>query len=157
MLFRTCNHLCSSTNACRIGDVQRHINTDSDSELLLNVFAEGLTAAEKKADIVETVFGAIEAVMRDCKGGYAGMYLINGIGLVGFRDPHGIRPLVFGTRKSKKTGGGSNGVAENGGDQTGTESVPSTPARMSTSGKTHDYVMASESVAIDTLGFTLVR
>ena len=103
--------------------IQRHINTDSDSELLLNIFADGM--ATKRDDLVETIFGAMECVMSKCKGGYAGLYLINGVGLVGFRDPHGIRPIVFGTREH--TDGSK------------------------------DYVMASESVAIDTLGFQLDR
>ncbi len=124
---------------------QRHINTDSDSELLLNIFAEGLAATEgsglSKAD---KIFKAVETVMSKCKGGYAGMYLINGVGLVGFRDPHGIRPIVFGSRQAKTSG------------LTATD-IPQTPAKMSKAGKSLDYAMASESVAIDTLGFDLVR
>ena len=52
--------------------------------------------------MVENIFQAMEAVMTKCKGGYAGLYLINGVGLVGFRDPHGIRPMVFGSRKSPR-------------------------------------------------------
>mmetsp|Transcript_5948 Transcript_5948/g.8751 ORF Transcript_5948/g.8751 Transcript_5948/m.8751 type:complete len:390 (-) Transcript_5948:137-1306(-) len=50
--------------------------------------------------MAEAIFASIEKVMSECKGGYAGIYLINGIGLVGYRDPHGIRPLVIGSRKS---------------------------------------------------------
>lgn len=95
--------------------------------------------------MVENVFGAMEAVMTKCKGGYAGLYLINGVGLVGFRDPHGIRPMVFGSRKSPRF--------ETTFDKSG---VPDTPARMANE-RTLDYVMASESVAIDTLGFKLIR
>lgn len=95
--------------------------------------------------MVENVFTAMEAVMTKCKGGYAGLYLINGVGLVGFRDPHGIRPMVFGSRKSPRF--------ETKFDKSG---VPDTPARMA-SERTLDYVMASESVAIDTLGFKLIR
>ena len=49
------------------------------------------------------VFAAISKVLATCKGGYAGIYLINGIGLVAFRDPHGIRPIVLGTRESQST------------------------------------------------------
>jgi len=115
-------------------DLNRHINTDSDSEVLLNIFADSLIKGEtsKGGDMVETIFSAVETVMKSCKGGYAGMYLINGIALVGFRDPHGIRPIVMGTRKSKTK------TPENGDALT-------------------DYVFASESVAIDTLGFDLVR
>lgn len=123
---------------------QRHINTDSDSELLLNIFAEGL-AASNATDLskADKLFSAVESVMSKCKGGYAGMYLINGVGLVGFRDPHGIRPIVFGSRPAKTSDAAS--------------SVPKTPAKMSKAGKSLDYVMSSESVAIDTLGFNLVR
>lgn len=94
-------------------------------------------------NVNEKIFRSIEVVMSKCKGGYAGMYLINGIGLVGFRDRHGIRPIVFGTRASA----GSISVS----------SVPATPAKMHKSGGLLDYCMASESVAIDTLGFKLVR
>jgi len=126
---------------------QRHINTDSDSELLLNIFAEAMasntntnpSSSNSSTEMVDTIFQSIEQVMEKCDGGYAGLYLINGIGLVGFRDPHGIRPIVFGSRTRKS------GVP------------PSTPAKMSQSRGTLDYVMASESVAIDTLGFQLVR
>ena len=118
-------------NHCR-KDLTRHINTDSDSEVLLNIFADSLINGEvnkngSSDNMVETIFSAVENVMKSCKGGYAGMYLINGIALVGFRDPHGIRPIVMGTRKSKTKDGLT------------------------------DYVFASESVAIDTLGFELVR
>lgn len=117
-------------------NLTRHINTDSDSEVLLNIFADSLIKREnkegEKCDMVETIFSAVETVMKSCKGGYAGMYLINGIALVGFRDPHGIRPIVMGTRKSK-TMASVNGTEFN------------------------DFCFASESVAIDTLGFDLVR
>lgn len=95
---------------------------------------------------VEAVFAAMSQVMQQCKGGYSGLYLINGIGLVGFRDPHGIRPLVFGSRRSKRM----ETDVEDGG-------IPRTPAHMTAARKTLDYVMASESVAIDTLGFELIR
>ncbi len=124
---------------------QRHINTDSDSELLLNIFAEGIASndGDFSADNMEDkIFKAMELVMSKCKGGYAGLYLINGIGLVGFRDPHGIRPIVFGSRPSKTCS---------------ISALPKTPAKMKHAGGSLDYVMASESVAIDTLGFNLVR
>jgi len=115
----------------------RHINTGSDSEVLLNVFAEALTSqiqGKGKPDVNDMpalIFAAMEDVMTTCKGGYAGMYLINGVGIVAFRDPHGIRPLVFGTRNGRTSS--SNGH------------------------KGLDYCFASESVAIDTLRFTLDR
>ena len=131
---------------CR-NDLVRHINTDSDSEVLLNIFADSLIKMESNSnggvggkvstgnnngDMVKTIFAAVETVMNMCEGGYAGIYLINGIALVGFRDPHGIRPIVMGQRKSLKQNGGSGRELS-------------------------DYVFASESVAIDTLGFDLVR
>ncbi|KAL3783997.1 hypothetical protein ACHAWO_000369 [Cyclotella atomus] len=119
------------TDLCR-NELKRHVNTDSDSEVLLNIFADSLLKESGKSsnvdkNDVENIFKAIETVMKSCKGGYAGMYLINGIALVGFRDPNGIRPIVFGTRPSKTVDGAT------------------------------DYVFASESVAIDTLGFHLNR
>ena len=75
----------------------RHINTSSDSEVLLNVFAhelgkQGLHLAPGD------IFDAVRRVHRRCRGGYAAVAIINGVGLVAFRDPHGIRPVVFGTR-----------------------------------------------------------
>ncbi|MCC5881556.1 MAG: amidophosphoribosyltransferase [Halomonas sp.] len=75
----------------------RHINTSSDSEVLLNVFAhelgkQGLHLAPGD------IFDAVRRVHRRCRGGYAAVAVINGVGLVAFRDPNGIRPVVFGTR-----------------------------------------------------------
>lgn len=105
----------------------RHINTGSDSELLLNVLAEELQAQHKGKDIVPAdMFKAVKEVMARCKGAYGVVMLVNGVGLLGFRDPHGIRPLVFGKRESTTKLGAS------------------------------DFIMASESVAIDTLRFDLV-
>ena len=127
-----------------VEDCLRHVNTDSDSELLLNLFAEELTKRRHVADnFAKDIFHAIAGVMRQCKGGYSGLYLINGVGLVAFRDPNGIRPIVFGTRPSKTA--------------RATDACPSTPSKMSAPNKSLDYVMASESVAVDTLGFKLVR
>ncbi|KAI2513757.1 amidophosphoribosyltransferase [Fragilaria crotonensis] len=89
-----------------VDDQIRHVNTDSDSELLLNIFAEALVKANKSGESMrEAIFSAIGYVMSTCKGGYAGMYLINGVGLVGFRDPHGIRPMVIGERAAKNGSG----------------------------------------------------
>lgn len=76
----------------------RHINTDSDSEVLLNVFAEELQRRRIRELNPDEVFDAIRSVMRRCKGGYAVVMLINQFGLIAFRDPNGIRPLCFGTR-----------------------------------------------------------
>lgn len=103
---------------------QRHINTDSDSEVLLNVFAHELQSLGKLQLSVDDVFQAVAGVHRRCRGAYAVVIMIAGFGILGFRDPHGIRPIVFGTRNTKE---GS------------------------------EIMMASESVALDVLGFNLVR
>ena len=101
----------------------RQINTDSDSEVLLNVFAHELQRhAEIRMDISH-VFNAVAGLHRRCQGAYAAVAMITGYGVVAFRDPYGIRPLVYGKRE--------------------------TPNGM-------DYMMASESVALDALGFELV-
>ncbi|HKK05599.1 MAG TPA: amidophosphoribosyltransferase [Gammaproteobacteria bacterium] len=103
---------------------RRHINTNSDSEVLLNIFAHELQNRGKLRIDEHDVFEAVTAVHQRCRGAYAAVAMINGYGIVGFRDPYGIRPVVFGKRHT---------------DQ-GTE-----------------YAIASESVAIDALGFELVR
>lgn len=103
---------------------QRHINTDSDSEVLLNVFAHELQSLGKLHLSVEDVFQAVSGVHRRCRGAYAVVIMIAGFGILGFRDPHGIRPVVFGER-----------VTESG----------------------HDVMIASESVALDVLGFEVIR
>jgi amidophosphoribosyltransferase len=101
----------------------RQINTDSDSEVLLNVFAHELQRhAELKMD-VSHVFKAVAGVHQRCRGAYAAVAMITGYGVVAFRDPCGIRPVVYGKRETAE----------------GT-----------------DYMMASESVALDTLGFELI-
>ncbi len=102
----------------------RHINTESDSEVLLNVFADELQQMGKFRINADDIFAAMKGVFKRCKGGYAAVAMINGVGIVGFRDPNGIRPIVFGKRETKK----------------GTE-----------------YIFASESVAIDSLGFERIR
>jgi glutamine phosphoribosylpyrophosphate amidotransferase len=132
----------------------RHVNTDSDSELLLNVFAEHLTQQHRRDSkpIEEAIFAAITQVMKECRGGYAGLYLINGFGLVAFRDPRGIRPLVFGCRKRSSSSPGSSSFSS-----TDEDGMPRTPAQMNDAEKKYDYVVSSESVAIDTLGFQLIR
>ncbi|KHD07647.1 amidophosphoribosyltransferase [Candidatus Thiomargarita nelsonii] len=102
----------------------RHINTNSDSEVLLNIFAHELHQLNKLQVTHQDVFEAVQGVHRRCQGGYAAVAMITGIGIVAFRDPNGIRPIVFGKRNTSK----------------GTE-----------------YMVASESVAIDVLGFELIR
>lgn len=101
----------------------RHINTDSDTEVLLNVFAHELQQSGKFRIEAEDVFDAATRVHARCRGGYAVVALIAGFGIVGFRDPHGIRPLVCGKRETEK----------------GTE-----------------YIIASESAALDVIGFELI-
>ncbi|MEZ5555794.1 amidophosphoribosyltransferase [Haliea sp.] len=104
-------------------DDLRHLNTDSDSEVLLNVFAHELQTLGKLSPTAEDVFQAVTAVHRRCRGGYAAVALIVDYGVVGFRDPLGIRPLVVGVRKTDA------------GDE---------------------YMLASESVALDVLGFRML-
>ncbi len=102
----------------------RHINTESDSEVLLNIFAHELHKLNKLQINHKDIFEAVRAVHKRCQGGYAAVAMITSVGIVAFRDPYGIRPVVFGKRETKY----------------GTE-----------------YMVASESVAIDVLGFELVR
>ncbi|MEJ2644159.1 MAG: amidophosphoribosyltransferase [Gammaproteobacteria bacterium] len=102
----------------------RHINTDSDSEILLNVFAHELQRQGKLRITEEDIFEAVANVHRRCRGAYAAVAMITGYGIVGFRDPYAIRPIVFGKRETPQ------GV---------------------------EYMVASESVALDVLGFDLVR
>ena len=103
----------------------RHINTNSDSEVLLNVLAHELQAASTKYQVdAETIFKAVAGVHRRVRGAYAVVAMIAGYGLLAFRDPYGIRPLVIGKNET----------------EAGCE-----------------YMVASESVAIDTLGFKILR
>jgi len=103
----------------------RHVNTNSDSEVLLNVLAHELQEAgtHYKLDPA-TIFAAVSGVHRRCRGAYAVVAMIAGYGLLAFRDPYGIRPLVFGRAETERG---------------------------------YEYQVASESVALDTLGFRLVR
>ncbi|NNF16160.1 MAG: amidophosphoribosyltransferase [Gammaproteobacteria bacterium] len=103
---------------------RRHLNTGSDTEALLNVFAHELQLVKQANPGAQDIFNAVSAVHRRCRGGYAVTALIVGHGLVGFRDPYGIRPLVLGRRDT-----------------------PDGP----------EHMLASESVALDVLGFDLVR
>ena len=76
----------------------RHLNTDSDSEVLLNVFAHELHARGKLEPSSEDIFAAVEQVHQRCSGAYAVVGLIANYGMFAFRDPHGIRPLCYGKR-----------------------------------------------------------
>jgi amidophosphoribosyltransferase len=101
----------------------RHLNTESDSEVLLNIFAHELQIQGKLRIDEQDIFDAVAGVHRRCRGGYAAVLMIPGFGICGFRDPHGIRPIVYGKRVTEE------GV---------------------------EYMIASESVALDTLGFQLI-
>ncbi|MBT7408425.1 MAG: amidophosphoribosyltransferase [Methylococcales bacterium] len=105
-------------------DDLRHINTESDSEVLLNILAHELHRLGKVRIEVADIFNAVKEVHKRCNGGYAAIAMITGYGVLAFRDPNGIRPVCFGKRETEQ----------------GTE-----------------YMVASESVALDVLGFELVR
>jgi amidophosphoribosyltransferase len=122
-------HNGNLTNAAQLSESifksdLRHINTNSDSEVLLNVFAHELQRLGQLVPTEEDIFYAVRQVHRRCVGGYAAIAIISGIGIVGMRDPFGIRPLCYGKRESEQ----------------GTE-----------------YMVASESVALDAAGYTMVR
>ncbi len=80
----------------------RHMNTDSDSEVLLNVFAHELQKCNKFSPTAEDIFHTVSRVHERCKGAYGVVAMITGHGLVGFRDPHGIRPLIYGSRETEQ-------------------------------------------------------
>ncbi|MGC8518014.1 MAG: amidophosphoribosyltransferase [Steroidobacteraceae bacterium] len=122
-------HNGNLTNATELAEVliredRRHLNTTSDSEVLLNVFASELQRIGTPRVTPADVFAALEAVYRRCRGGFAVVAMVIGHGVVGFRDPNGIRPLVLGERDTAQ-------------------------------GK--EWMLASESVALDSLGFRFVR
>lgn len=122
-------HNGNLTNAAELAEVitqedRRHLNTSSDSEVLLNVLASELQRIGTLRVSPADVFAAISAVYRRCRGGYAVVAMIVGHGILGFRDPNGIRPLVLGRHETPR----------------GTE-----------------WMLASESVALDSLSFRLVR
>jgi len=103
---------------------RRHVNSESDSEVLLNVLAHELQIQPGMPPSPEQIFKAVQAVHRRCSGGYASIALFPGYGILAIRDPNGIRPIVYGSRQTA-------------------------------AGK--EYAFASESVALDVLGFELER
>lgn len=103
---------------------RRHLNTKSDSEVLLNVLAHEIQNQPPKRLRPEHIFKAVDQVYRRCRGAFSAVALICGSGIVGFRDPNGIRPMVLGCRET----------------EAGLE-----------------YALASENVALDVLGFELMR
>ncbi len=103
---------------------RRHINTQSDSEVLLNVFAHELQKSNELSLTPSMVFDAITALNKRCVGGYAVVAMIPGKGIIGFRDPHGIRPLVIGKKLINQQ---------------------------------YEYMLASESVALDIHGYELIN
>ena len=103
---------------------RRHLNTESDSEVLLNVFAHELHRLGPAGMQPEDVFMAVDGMHQRCKGAYSVIAMISGKGVLGFRDPHGIRPVVLGYKDTDRG---------------------------------REYAIASESVALDTLDFTLMR
>ena len=125
----TLAHNGNLTNASEVADDLyktdlRHINTSSDSEVLLNVFAHEMQKQAELIPTAETIFKAVAGVHKRIRGGYAVVAMINGFGLVAFRDPNGIRPAVYGVRETD-------------------------------AGK--EYMVASESVALDGLDYKLER
>jgi amidophosphoribosyltransferase len=85
--------------AMLVGHDRRHLNTGSDTEALLNVFAHELQRQDGREPSPEAIFAAVAAVHRRCRGGYAVVALIIGYGIVAFRDLHGIRPICLGVRE----------------------------------------------------------
>ena len=122
-------HNGNLTNYQRLADLltredRRHLSTNSDSEVLLNVFAHELQTRANGRPTPEQIFDTVAAVHRRCSGGYAVVALIIGHGIVAFRDPNGIRPLILGRKET------SHGA---------------------------EFMVASESVALDLLQFEPVR
>ena len=85
-----------------LDDRSRHVNSSSDSEILLNVLADELQRHCRARPTVKKIFSAVRQVHQRCRGGYAVAAMIAGSGLLAFRDPHGIRPLALGRRQTPR-------------------------------------------------------
>ena len=79
----------------------RHINTNSDSEILLNILASEIAEEQKHRINEHDIFNAVTKLHKRVKGAYAAIGMIPGYGIFGFRDPHGIRPLILGERTTR--------------------------------------------------------
>lgn len=86
-------------------EAHRHINTSSDSELLLNIFANNLQQTGKFRINEDDIFTALGGMMKQIKGAYACVAMLAGFGIIAFRDPNGIRPVGMGSRKSATAAG----------------------------------------------------
>ena len=82
----------------------RHINTSSDSELLLNIFADNLNDTGKFRINEEDIFVAVRGLMTQARGAYACVAMLAGFGIIAFRDPNGIRPLGLAHRSAAQGG-----------------------------------------------------
>lgn len=122
----------------------RRLNTASDSEILLNIFAHELRKvvdASLPRVAPDDIFNAVRGVFKRCRGAYSVVVMVMGVGILAFRDPYGIRPLVYGIKGKK--GGKKGGKGGKGGDGGG-------------GGEVDSHMFASESVVMDMLGYELV-
>jgi amidophosphoribosyltransferase len=122
-------HNGNLTNSEELSDILvnenlRHLNTDSDSEVLLNIFAYELQKQGSVKPSAKDIFAAVRATHKRVRGAYSVVIMINGVGVVGFRDPFGIRPLILGSKENDLLG--------------------------------NDYIVASESTVLKSLGFDVI-